>query len=192
VSISELHKAMRAASDQVAAREAARYENSPSGWRALWERSLKEFYPECVVSYPEHCAIQLKRAVEKRGLPRSDMPTFIPWIVRNWQMLRKVVFSHYGTPFGPTTPDMRWVIRHLVQIHALYTALKPSVAIALPLVQRTADIPERKSLLPPAAVKAKAPPAPALVPSRPLLQPLKIDHAKARAIQERLGLPKWD
>jgi hypothetical protein len=187
VSLSGLRNAMRAASKQVAAREAARAANSPEAWRALWENSLREFYPECFTSYPDYCAIQLKRAVEKRGLPREDMPSFLPWLIEQWQVIRCTVFSFNGKPYGPEVPDMKWVIRYVGQLHARYTARRPDVAPSLPLAKRLAPL---NPACPPA--KPKNAPAGHYVPIKAPLNPFTIDHERARAVQKKLNLPIWD
>lgn len=165
--------------------------NTPESWRKLWEDALRKWYPECLIAYSDRTAVHLKRTVEKYGLPRDDMPSFIPWVVEHWHGLRVAVFSLNGKAYGPATPDMKWVVRHVAQIHAYFTSLKPDVAATLPIAQRNGAAAPKP--LPPQRPAVKTAPRPASASiQRPLIAPLRIDHAKARAVQDRLNLPKWD
>lgn len=177
-------------------REARKARNTGESWRKIWEDALREFYPECLMTYGTNTAVHLKRMVSHYGLPQSDMPTFLPWIVKNWQTLRITVFSFNGRAYGPEVPDMKWVVRNMQTIHAKFTATKPGVANSLPLAERA----HARDPAPAPSIPAKPKNAPAANPApmhKPLaphsiLAPLRIDYAKAAETRKRLNLKKWD
>lgn len=163
---------------------------TPTAWHKIWHDELKALYPAFVMVYSDAVSANLKRAVASRGLPVEDVGPMIAWIVRNWPLIRRKVFSRNPKYLGgPETPDMRVVISYLPQIHGLFNLSKPEYALASRKLAHAAE---------PAAPAPVAPapkPAPASAAARPKprpLPPLAIDHRQADTARQRLNLPKWD
>lgn len=169
--------------------------NTAESWRIVWDDSIKEFYPECRITYATREAVNLKRMVASRGLPVDDLCNFLRWCVENWAKLRQNTFSNFpGKAFGPEQPDMKFLLQHIARVHADYQRSKPEVAAILPLAHRTGRV-----LKPVAAAPAPAKPRPAAPipqaqqrPSASLLKPPTFNPRAAEAARVKLGIKKWD
>lgn len=161
---------------------------SPSAWRRIWLDELRKFYPAYLVMYSDAVAANLKRAVKHRGLPVEDVGRLIAWVIANWPMLRRIVFSLNPKVLrGPEAPDMELVIKYLPRIYGLFNSSKPEHALTAQRTTPLIDLPA--TILQPAAINA---PKPLLKrPSVPPLRTVAIDHGAADQSRQKLGLRKW-
>lgn len=171
-------------------RAAKKAKPNPTAWHKIWHDELRALYPAFVMVYSDAVSANLQRAVKSRGLPVEDVGPMIAWIVRNWPLIRRKVFSRNPKYLGgPETPDMRVVISYLPQIHGLFNLSKPEYALAS---RKLANSVEPTAPTPLAPAPKPAPTPAAARPKRPILRPLAIDIEAADAARKRLNLPKWD
>jgi hypothetical protein len=140
--------------------------SNPQVWIDRWSEAMAAFYPDVPAGVQERTVRDLKLALRDWDIPLTEVPDFIAWVVQKWSSLRRNVFSYRTNRlYGPPTPDLKFALRHLQTVYAAY---KNDVFNRLEVELRIA--------------KHKAAPPP----------PLQIDHAKAIAVQQKLGLKRWD
>lgn len=161
---------------------------TPSAWQKIWHDELRKYYPAYVILYSDVVASQLVKAVAHRGLPLHDVGPLLAWIVGNWPLIRRYVFSNNPKKlYGPEAPDMAWVIKSLPRIYGMFASAKPEHALAarpqnaMPNTPVAPLQPIRKKVSAPSVKSANA----------ALLKPVQIDHEAAEQSRQRLGLKKW-
>lgn len=167
--------------------------NTASSWRTVWDDAMREFYPECRITYGRNEAANLKRMIATRGLPAEDLKDFFYWIVSKWEDHRRNVFSaNPAKPYGPAQPDMKFVIVNVAKMHAAFMRSKPEVAATIPLAKR-------RTQAAPAPATAAAPAkrytttATKAEPARVIRLPIKpvLPSADREALRQKLNLPQW-
>lgn len=161
---------------------------NPSAWHRIWLDEMRKYYPAYVVMYSDAVAANLQRAIKHRHLPVEDVGRLIAWVIGNWALLRRLVFSFNPKVLrGPEAPDMELVIKYLPRIYGMFNSEKPEHALTAKRASPLASVPA--PILPPVQNNA-----PALLSSRPKpipLRPIIIDHAKADIARQKLGFKKW-